>query len=94
MMVAVFISGAVAMALATLTLFFLRFWVRTKDPFFAIFAFAFFLLMLERWVRLWIGPGHETQSVTVYLIRLAAFIIIIAAVIHKNRATSLSPRPG
>lgn len=86
-MLGAFLSGAVMMAFAIVALFFIRFWTRTKDHFFALFALAFILFSLERWVRLWIGPTHEAHS-TAYLFRLIALLLIMIAIIQKNRAAS------
>jgi uncharacterized protein DUF5985 len=65
-------------------LFFLRFWVTSRDRLFAMFAAAFWMLALQRVLiaitRNWI----EDQSLF-YLIRLLAFTIIVVAIVDKNR---------
>ena len=60
-----------------------------EDWGFAIFSFAFFLLAAERLVLAFIAVQDETQSL-VYLIRLAAYLFILWAIIDKNRASSPS----
>ncbi|MGE0527373.1 MAG: DUF5985 family protein [Bdellovibrionales bacterium] len=79
-----FIYGAVMMASLTAGLFFLKFWRKTHDRFFAIFALAFWLLAVERLFLLAINPHHEARTF-IFVFRLFAFLLIIAAVIDKNR---------
>lgn len=64
--------------------FFLRFWKQTRDGFFLIFAVAFWLMAVERIPLAFVYPNQETKPF-VYLIRLAAFSLIIAAILYKNR---------
>ena len=79
-----FLSGAVCMVCFTIALFFLHFWRRTHDRLFLIFSAAFLLLMLERIILVTIGRSHELAPF-VYVVRLLAFVLIIAAVVDKNR---------
>jgi hypothetical protein len=72
------------MASLTIALFFLKFWRRTGDRFFLAFSGAFLLLMLERIILFAIGVAHEFAPY-VYVVRLLAFILIIAAIVEKNR---------
>jgi hypothetical protein len=64
-------------------LFFLRFWRRTRDSLFLAFAVAFALLAANQAVPILFGVPSENQGY-VYLLRLAAFVLIIAAVARKN----------
>jgi hypothetical protein len=64
-------------------LFFLRFWVRTRDKLFLSFAAAFSLMAVSQALLTFSGDLREEQSWT-YLIRLAAFVLIIIAVLRKN----------
>lgn len=79
-----FISGAICMAALTIALFFFRFWRRTGDRFFLVFSAAFFFLMIERIILVSIDRSHEFAPY-VYLVRLLAFVLIIAAIVDKNR---------
>ncbi len=81
-----FMSGAVMLASWAAGLFFLRFWQRTRDRFFGMFAVAFWLLALERILLLMLDPvwGDETRTY-VYLIRSLAFVVILVAIVDKNR---------
>lgn len=78
-----FFHGAVMMASAVAALFFLKFWRKTGDRFFAYFAAAFFLLGVERWFLLITREPIEARS-AIYVFRLLAFVLIIWAVIAKN----------
>ena len=82
-----FISGAVAAGFFVSGLFFLRFWRRTRDALFISFALAFWLLGLgQALVALTDIPVEERSWI--YLIRLAAFSLILLAIFRKNRASA------
>jgi Family of unknown function (DUF5985) len=81
-----FLNGAVMVAALAVALFFARSWRRTGDRFFLLFALAFALLSAERWGLLYVRPDHELRH-SVYLLRLAAFSLILGAVIDKNRSS-------
>lgn len=78
-----FISGLITMGHLLAGLFFLRFWTRTRDPFFVMFACAFWLLALNQGVLALAEIPREERS-WVYLLRLAAFSLIIVAIVRKN----------
>lgn len=79
-----FVQGAAAMACAVASLFFLRYWRATRDRFFLFFLAAFFAFALN-WVGLAVvQPSHESTH-WFYLLRLVAFVLIIAAIVDKNR---------
>ncbi len=78
-----FLSGAQVMGYAVASVFFVRFWRRTGDRLFAVFAAAFFLLALTPLLTNLLDIPREEQS-PFYLLRLAAFVLIIAAVVGKN----------
>ena len=81
-----FLRGALAMASFVAGLFFLRFFRESRERLFLFFALAFWLLSVS-----WIGLATiavETESGhLVYLIRLAAFVLIIAGIVDKNRSS-------
>ncbi len=79
-----FFAGAAVISLLVITLFFLRFWGRTRDRLFLFFAGAFTVLIIERLVRAVMMVETEWAPY-VYLIRLTAFVLIIIAVVDKNR---------
>jgi hypothetical protein len=79
-----FLGGAIAFGLFAAGLFFLRFWRRTGDTLFLAFSLAFGLLALAQVVIAAVNIYFEDKSAA-YLIRLAAFAIIIVAIGRKNR---------
>jgi hypothetical protein len=78
-----FTSGGIAMGYLVAGAFFLRFWVRSRDGLFAAFAAAFWLMALNQALPVLLQVPSEDQS-GIYLLRLAAFGLIIAAVLRKN----------
>jgi hypothetical protein len=79
-----FLAGTTSMSMLVIALFFLRFWRRTRDRLFLFFSAAFLVLMAERVVRLFTGVETEWAPY-VYSVRLAAFVLILLAVVDKNR---------
>jgi hypothetical protein len=79
-----FLTGANAALAAVAGLFFLRFWRQTADLLFAALAITFGLLGLHWLCLAMTSPDHEFRPL-LFLIRLAAFTILIAAIIEKNR---------
>jgi hypothetical protein len=63
---------------------FARFYRRTGDRFFGIFALAFLALALN-WVGVAFVEPHNEARTWVFGIRLTAFLLIIAAIVDKNR---------
>lgn len=80
------ISGALIAGYAVIALFFLRFWRDTRDRLFGMFAAAFLLLAVHR-VLLPLILRDAGLEPAAYALRLLAFLIIIAAVVDKNRDT-------
>ena len=78
------VSGAIVMGYAVGGLFFLRFWRQTRDRLFLIFALAFWLLGIQRsaLALAWHATENDTS---LYLLRLLAYALILAAIIDKNR---------
>ncbi len=82
-----FLSGAVALGFAVCALFFLRFWRRTREELFLAFALAFLLLGIGQTILALANIPTEERG-SVYLIRLAAFLLILVAIYRKNRGTA------
>lgn len=78
-----FVAGALTLGWLATGLFFLKFWRRTGDGLFLAFAVAFALLAANQAVPVLFGIASEDQGY-VYLLRLAAFLLIILAVLRKN----------
>lgn len=77
------VAGGIAVGYLIVGAFFLRFWSRTRDSLFAIFALAFALMAIGQVLPVVFGIPQESQS-GVYLLRLAAFVLIIVAIVRKN----------
>ena len=76
------LAGAIMLNAWAIAVFFLRFWKKTGDRLFGWFAACFTLLGIE---RISIMSFPEEVHFRVYLIRLAAFLMIIFAILDKNR---------
>lgn len=83
-LLATFLSGALMTALAIIALIFARTWRDTRNLFFLLFSLAFGLLALER-VPLALFHQMKEPGSLVYLLRLVAFTLILAAIVHRNR---------
>ena len=82
-----YLSGAITLGFLVAGLFFLRFWKRTDDGLFLAFAIAFVLLGLGQAVQALANIPEEERSY-VFLIRLAAFMLILVAIFRKNRRSA------
>jgi hypothetical protein len=78
------LAGAIMLNAWAISVFFLRFWKKSRDPLFMWFAIAFLLLGLERIV---VMTSVEVKF-QVYLIRLTAFLLIIFGIWNKNAKRS------
>jgi Family of unknown function (DUF5985) len=79
-----FVTGANATCAAVAGLFFFRFWRQTGDRLFARFALAFWLLGAHWLFLAATDPDYELRPL-LYGIRLLAFLVIIGAIVEKNR---------
>jgi hypothetical protein len=78
------VTGAIAMGYGVAGLFFFRFWRKSRDRLFALFALAFFILAVNRVGSVVLGiKAGEVDAV--YWIRLTAFALILVAIVDKNR---------
>jgi hypothetical protein len=82
-----FFSGMIAMGFLIAGLFFLRFWWRTNDTLFAVFAFAFWLFAANQTLVSALDLAREERS-WIYILRLAGFALIIVAIFIKNTGRS------
>lgn len=91
MLINAFLAGAITAASLVVALVFLRFWRSSRDRFFLFFAVAF---VLEALSRAWLGmrQGIGEDSPVIYLPRLLAYVLILIAIVDKNRRPS--PRSG
>ena len=79
-----FLSGGIMLGFWAIGLFFFRFWRKTRDSLFGVFAASFWVLACERIVLLATDPSHELRPY-VYCIRLLAFLLLVFAIYDKNR---------
>jgi xanthine/uracil permease len=86
-----FLLGAIVLACGVAGLYFLRFWRKTRDRLFALFAVAFWVLGAN-WMLLAFINQDEVRT-WLYAIRLCAFLVILYAILEKNRA-GRADRPG
>lgn len=83
-------AGVIAMGFFVAGLFFLRFWRDTRDRLFMFFALAFFILAANRiGTTVLVEPGDRVDHL--YWVRLFAFLMILWAVIDKNRSRRRPP---
>jgi hypothetical protein len=79
-----FLIGVIATASLTAGLYFLKFWTQTRDVLFLGFAAAFTIEAINRMLRLFAENPAE-GSPPVYLVRGLAFLLLLAAILYKNR---------
>ena len=79
-----FLLGVVATCSFAAGIFFLRFWRDTRDSLFLNFALAFLIEGANRTAMMFFSHPNEA-SPWIYLVRCFAFLLIIAAIVQKNR---------
>ena len=75
--------GVIAASSITAAVFFLKFWKRTHDSLFLAFGVAFLIEGVNRIAVLGVERPNEGSPWT-YVVRLIAFLIILAGILHKN----------
>ncbi|MGH9858591.1 MAG: DUF5985 family protein [Candidatus Acidiferrales bacterium] len=78
-----FLLGVIAMASVTAGVFFLKFWRDTHDLLFLAFAVTFLVEGFNRTSVLFLADPSE-GSPRIYLVRLFAFLLLLAAILKKN----------
>lgn len=81
-----FLLGVVACTSLIAAVFFLKFWRQTRDFLFLAFALAFFIEAINRSTVLFLANPSE-GSPWIYLVRLFAFVLILGAILQKNRGS-------
>ncbi len=84
-----FLSGATVFGMVMASTYFLRFWMRTHDRLFLAFGSSFALLGIGQALLTFSDMAIEERS-WLYLIRLLAFVIILASIGFKNRKSGMS----
>lgn len=82
-------AGAIIMGCWTAGVLFLRFWKKTRDRLFIMFAAAFWMMAVNRVILSILSEDSEART-PVYIVRMLAFVLIIVAIIDKNRANNPS----
>jgi hypothetical protein len=81
-----FLLGVIVACSLAAGAFFLKFWKRTRDSLFLAFGAAFLIEGLNRAGFLFVEHPNE-GSPTIYTVRLLAFLLILAAIVRKNRTS-------
>lgn len=79
-----FVTGAIFVLCGVAALHFWNFHRQTRERLFGLFALAFATLGVS-FLLLAAGDGRSEFRPQVFLMRLAAFLLIIAAIVEKNR---------
>lgn len=77
--------GAMAATCFAVGLFFLRYWLSTRDRFFLYFAVSFWLEAGSRGAMAILRSWSDDNPVH-YLPRLLAYVLILVAIWEKNRS--------
>jgi hypothetical protein len=84
-----FIRGILVATSIIAAVFFARFYRKSRDRFFALFSLAFGILALNWLGTALIAPEQEARQ-WVFVVRLLAFLVILAAIVDKNRGRGSS----
>jgi hypothetical protein len=86
-----YLHGATVLCSLAIALFFFKFWRRSRDRLFIAFAIAFVIFAISR-VAVTCFSDNEARTYP-YVLRLAAFLTILWAIIDKNRRRPSSTQP-
>lgn len=82
-----FLLGVIVTCSFVAAAFFARFWRATRDLLFLGFAASFALEGLNRMAFLFLDKPNAGDGV-IYSVRLVSYLLILAAIAHKNRTRS------
>lgn len=82
-----FLIGIILTTLLTASLFFLKFWRRTRDELFLVFSLAFLMEAANRLAML-LTEKPSDSGPWYYVARMFAFLLIVAAILKKNYGKS------
>lgn len=83
----VFLAGMQVMVAFVIGLRFLKFWRLSRDRFFVWFAAAFWMFGLGQVIRTF-DVGLSEHAHLVFLPRLAGYLMILIAILDKNRQSA------
>ena len=81
-----FLLGIIVSASLVAAAFFWKFWRQTRDTLFLAFAAAFLIEGINRMSFLLLDAPNEGRP-AIYVVRLVAFVLLVAAIVRKNRAS-------
>lgn len=79
-----FLLGIIVTASLTAAGYFFKFWRQTRDSLFLAFSIAFFIEGVNRIGFLFVERPNEAGA-TIYAVRLIAFLLILGAIVRKNK---------
>lgn len=71
-----------------IAIFFFRFWSEKRDALFLFFALAFALMAVSTFVVVLVGQVADFAPIA-YVLRLLAYVLIIFAIVNKNRPSKV-----
>jgi hypothetical protein len=80
-----FLLGVIVTASLAASAFFLKFWRQTHDKLFLGFSAAFAIEGVNRLAFLFLDHPNEGNPL-IYMVRLFSYLLILAAIVNKNRA--------
>ncbi len=80
-----FLLGVIVTASLSASAFFLKFWRQTHDKLFLGFSAAFAIEGVNRLAFLFLDNPNEGDPL-IYTVRLFSYLLILAAIVNKNRA--------
>jgi Family of unknown function (DUF5985) len=80
-----FLLGVIVTASLIAAAYFLKFWKQTGDRLFLGFGAAFLIEGLNRLAFLFLEAPNEGDPL-LYTVRLLSYLVILSAIINKNRA--------
>ena len=86
-----FVSGATMAAALVIALLFFRYWRQSRDRLFLMFSLGFLVFSVSRLILAFLEEDDEGR-IYVYGLRLIAFLLILAAIVDKNRGGPSPPR--
>jgi hypothetical protein len=86
-----FLAGMIAALQGIASLYFFRFYRKTNDRFFALFSLSFGIMVMNRLLLIILGDESEARTF-VYAVRLVSYLVIIYAIVDKNRVRQPSQK--
>ncbi len=87
------IGGSLIAGYLLAGLFFFKFWKSSRDTLFVLFAAAFWILAGQR-LLLTLSTDKLEDQTHLYVLRLLAYLLILAAILNKNRRSKPSRLRG